>query len=233
MKKSGIVILILAFLLGSQAIAKIAEQVMPIVDQAPKPDTVQTTREVSETKIENEDSVSDDKSQQYPEEIQSKLTDDIIKDLRTCKPQDEKYDFDFLGLNLSFFVKINGWVDDKCEYHMSAKVRSLGEDFRKSFGITAPDEKISKVEPKVQCAFTKKQLDILVDAIVEEDKRNVEQINQMLKNPDTVLELPNSDELTKKEKKLMDMLAEDNVCAIVNIDELIQQFGELVPEPKK
>lgn len=229
------VIVVLSLIFGTQAIAKIAEVVAPI---APTPaDSVQTQREIIDNPSNDSetDSTNVDKSEVSDklEPVQSKLTDDIIKDLRTCKPHDEKYDFDLFGLNLSFRINIKGWNNDKCEYHMSAKVNSLGEEFRKSFGITIDDKKVSKIEPKVECAFTKKQLNLLVDAVVEEDKRNVEQVNKLLNDPNAVYDLPSSNELTPSEKKLMDMLSQGEVCTVVNMDELIQQFSELMPEEEE
>ena len=230
MKILKFLVITISLIFGTQAIAKIAEVVAPI---APVPsDSVQTTRELKE---ENQSDIKDEKvqSSDKPESVQSKLTDEIIDDLRSCKPQDEKYNFDIFGLNLSFRINIKGWKNEKCEYHMSAKVNSLSEDFRKSFGITVEDKKISKIEPKVECGFTKEQLNLLVDAVIEEDKRNVEQVNKLLKDPNAALELNNSNELTPSEKQLMDMLSQGEVCTIVNMDELIKQFSELVPEPEE
>lgn len=226
MKKINIVVLIISLLVGTQAIAKIAEVMAPVGASDP----VETKREVikeqsDETSVEKTNVVDTNIDS---EEIKSKLTEDMIKDLRECKPLDENYDFDLFGLSLTFGIKINGWVDKKCEYHMSAKVKNLSDDFRKSFGINVSNDKISKIEPKVECAFTKKQLNLLVDSVIEEDKRNVKQINKMLNDPNYIYELPSTNELTPSEKKLMDLLSQGEVCTVVNMDELIQQFSELM-----
>lgn len=222
-------IIISALIFGTQAIAKIAEVMVPVEPESTN--AVKTTREIINESDQNKDEITDIKKHEdsAPEEVKSKLTDDIIKDLRSCKPQDEKYDFDLFGLNLSFRINIKGWVEDKCEYHMSAKVNSLGEEFRKSFGINVEDKKISQIVPRVECAFTKKQLNLLVDAVVEEDKRNVEQVNKLLNDPNAVYDIPSNNELTPSEKKLMDMLSQGEVCTIVNIDEVVQQMSELLP----
>ena len=230
MKNIKVLILVLSlFVVGTQSIAALNSKVKAGEEtKLESSDVVKTERKVID------DSSKDaefDKTK--VEEAKPLLTDDIIKELRACTPQDEKYDFDIMGVNFTFKVKINGWVNDKCDYHLSAKINSLSEEVRKSFGVTAKDEKISKIEPKIQCGFNKKQLNLLVDAIVEEDKKNVDQINRIMNDPSEIVNLPTNSELTKKEKQLMEMLTEESVCSFVNVDEVMSQIQELSPIPKE
>lgn len=232
MKNIKVLILVLSLLVvGSQSIAALNSKVKS--EEGAKLETADVVK--TERKVIDASSVSEDKESNNSdiEEAKPLLTDDIIKELRACTPQDEKYDFDIMGVNFTFKVKINGWVKDKCDYHLSAKINSLSEEVRNSFGVTAKDEKISKIEPKIQCGFNKKQLNLLVDAIVEEDKRNVDQINRIMNNPSEIVNLPTNSELTKKEKQLMEMLTEESVCSFVNIDEVMSQIQELSPNPKE
>ena len=214
MKYIKIFMLICTVLVGSQSIASVIKN-KNLLSLAPVPEVVQTSREL----IKDIDAVSD-------------LTPEMINDLRTCKPYNEKFDFEIIGINISFRIKIDGWTDGKCTYHMSGKVNSLGKEIRETFGLTIPDKTIAQFEPKVMCGFDKDQLGVLVDAIVEEDKRNIAQLNGMLKNPDPEFLMQSSQDLTPQEQKLVDMIVEQNVCTIVNQDELIKLFTELNEKKK-
>ncbi len=219
MKSIKVLLLVCAILIGSQSIASITKS-KNLLSLAPLPEAVQTTREIM------------DGLDAKPEEVievpaaKSTLTPEMIESLRACQPYDEKYDLDFMGFSFSFALKIDGWVDNKCNYHLSARVNRLGEDIRKSYNIKVSDADIAKFEPKVQCGFNKEQLELLVDAVVEEDKRSAERINQLMSDPEKYTP-KSAQELTPQEKKLVDMLMKDNVCYIVNQEELMQLFTEM------
>ncbi len=230
MKYIKIFMLICTVLVGSQSIASVIKN-KNLLSLAPVPEVVQTSREL----IKDIDAVSDDSKESEANEkgeVKSVLTPEMINDLRTCKPYNEKFDFEIIGINISFRIKIDGWTDGKCTYHMSGKVNSLGKEIRETFGLTIPDKTIAQFEPKVMCGFDKDQLGVLVDAIVEEDKRNIAQLNGMLKNPDPEFLMQSSQDLTPQEQKLVDMIVEQNVCTIVNQDELIKLFTELNEKKK-
>lgn len=230
MKKFKIIMLICTVLVGSQSIASVIKN-KNLISLAPVPEVVQTTRGLIKN-LEGESDLKDENSHNEIEEIKSVLTPKMVEDLRDCKPYDEKFDFEIVGINISFKIKIDGWKDGKCTYHMSGKVNSLGKEIRENFGLTIPDKKIAQFEPKVQCGFDKEQLGVLVDAIVEEDKRNMDQLNGMLKNSDSEFLMRSAQDLTPQEQKLVDMIVEQNVCTIVNQDELIKLFTELTEKKK-
>lgn len=223
MKNIKIIMLACIMFIGTQSIAGVLKGI-DLISLAPVPEAVQTSREIIK-ELESEPEVKDEAQPEALQEIKNSLTPEMIKDLRTCKPYDEKFDFEIIGINISFKIKIDGWVDEKCTYHISGKVNKIGDEIRNSFGLTVSDDVVAKFEPKVQCGFDKDQLNILVDAVIEEDKRSTEQINSLLKNPEEAL-MHSAQELTPQEQKLVDMIVEQNVCTIVNQDELMKLFAE-------
>lgn len=224
MKKFTTLILILSLFIGTQAIGDVLKSSNVTENKAPVPEAVQTIIE-TEVLPAKEECETPQEQNPAPEEIKSALTEEFINDLRMCKPYNEKVDFDLMGINLSFKIKIAGWNNDKCSYKISGKIKSLSKDFRKSFGIKISDSEISKIEPIVQCDFNKEQLETVVEAVIEEDKRSIEQINKMLNNQE--IYFPATKDLTLTEKKLVKMITEDNVCTVPNMDEIMVQFSKL------
>jgi len=214
MKSTKIAGLIIGLLIGTAAIANLAKT-MPTASVS---DTVKTLRQ---TAVWNESN----------EQIETFLTDDVMDVLKSCKPMDEKVDFELEGMEMFFHFKIGGWIENKCVFNFSGKIKKLGDSFRKAFPVAIQDSTISKIEPKVQCEFNKDQLEILIAAIVEEDKRTVEKVNQILKDPQAPYP-PRSNELTPNEVLLVNMISQQNVCKILNMDDLMTQFDELRKEYK-
>lgn len=181
---------------------------------------VTTTREITQNTIPNG-------------EIQSSLTDEFIANLRDCKPYEEKASFNLMGAKISYKIKIDGWVNDFCTYHLSGKINSLGKDLKSSWGIKIKDSEISKIEPQIKCDFNKEQLNSVVDAIIEEDKQNIDQINKMMNDPQATYTIPDFNQLSPAEKKLMEIITVDKACTIVNSQELMQQITQLGTETQK
>ncbi|MBD5401922.1 hypothetical protein HDR58_03850 [bacterium] len=215
MKKIQTIILISALLIGTQSIANMAIK-----------STMETTA-IPETVRPAQSSEQEEKDTTDIEEIQSKITPEFVEELKACKPYDEESEIDIMGIKFAFKIKINGWADNKCNYKMSGKITGLSKEFRKSFDIKIADSEIAKFEPQIECGFTKEQLNVAIDAIIEEDQRNIAQINRILKNPEEAYNIPSTNDLTPQEKKLIDMIVEDNVCRVPNMDQLMQQFTDM------
>jgi len=156
------------------------------------------------------------------------LTERYMNNLRECVPFHWSQDLDMFGLKASFKIDINGWVDNKCSYNLTGKIGGLGKDVREVFEIPISDEAISKIEPIVQCNFTREQLNILVDAIIARNERNSEQIEKLLENPQADISSYQKPKLTPQEEKLVQMIVEGKACTILNKDELMQNFTQLM-----
>src|SRR5574344_241566 len=128
----------------------------------------------------------------------SDLKNRYINDFRTCEPLHFTQDIDLFGLKVGLKFDINGWEKDKCSYYFSGNVGSFGKDVKEVFDFDIPDESISKIKPEIQCYFTKKQLNILVDAFLSSQKSPIENIL----NGQTEKDISNKEpSLTPEEKR--------------------------------
>lgn len=151
-------------------------------------------------------------------------------DMYECVPFHFNQYIDFFGLKIAFNIDINGWVENKCEYKISAQVKSIGKDIREVYEIKATDEQIAKFDPKIECYFTKEQLRVLVDGLLSTSTDNKGALGKML-DPDKKLKTKQTPQFTPEEEKLATMIMTENVCSIPNKDELMKQFEELIKTP--
>ena len=139
------------------------------------------------------------------------LSEKYINNFRTCEP-----------------LHINQYWDVFGSYNFTGKFDSLGKDIRDAFEIPISDEVISKFEPIIKCDFTKEELNILVDAIIARNKRNQDQINRILKNPDDLYSIAmKKEKLTPEEEKLIKVLVGGKACTIPNQQELMKTFTDM------
>ena len=156
------------------------------------------------------------------------LSEKYINNFRTCEPLHINQYWDDFGLKFGFKLDITGWNADKCSYNFTGKFDSLGKDIRDVFEIPISDEVISKFEPIIKCDFTKEELNILVDAIIARNKRNQDQINRILKNPDDLYSIAmKKEKLTPEEEKLIKVLVGGKACTIPNQQELMKTFTDM------
>lgn len=156
------------------------------------------------------------------------LTERYINNMRTCEPLHINQYWDIFGLKFGFKLDINGWNGDKCSYNLTGKFDSLGKDIRDVFEVSISDETISKFEPIVKCDFSKDELNILVDAIIARNKRNQDQINRILKNPDDLYSIAmKKEKLSPEEEKLIKVLVSGKACSIPNQQELMKTFTDM------
>ena len=194
--------------------------------------TAMQTQNVTVQKAVNQNSAEDinTKSATYEKMAVDKvnqLTERYLSNFRNCEPLHVDEYIDIFGLKFSFKIDINGWTDNKCGYKLSANVGGLGKDLREVFEVKVSDEAIAKIQPVVECNFTKEQLNILVDAIIARQEQNMTQISQMLENPEKKYDVSKK-KLTKEEEALIKMLSEGKACTVPNMQELMEQFTQIM-----
>lgn len=199
MKKLYIVLLIAGLILGSRGFAnvvtttrKVTPQTnssQPIVNPPHTPNVVQTTRH--------------------------KLVDNV----KDCKPYSENMNADFLGLGIAYKISIKGWTNNKCQIDFSAQTTGISPTFSKLYGIDPSQAKILSYTPKIQCAFTREQLNYVGDSILQEKERNAGATNNMLKDPNDILSSMSSG-FSESDERLMDVLVNQGACQIINADDL-------------
>ncbi len=155
------------------------------------------------------------------------LTNRYLNNIRTCEPLHYSQSMDIFGLKLDLKIDINGWVEKKCNYALTGKIGGLGKDIKEVFELNIPDETISKFEPKIECNFTKGDLNTIVAAIIARGERNEVMISQMLESPEKKYTQKKT-ELTPEEEKLISLLVGGQACKILNKEELINSFSELM-----
>lgn len=190
------------------------------------------TQNVSVQKAVNKNAVEDISSKSADNEKMAidkinKLGERYLSNLRNCEQVHVNEYIDLFGLKLSFKLDINGWTDNKCSYKLTGNIGGIGKDIREVFEVKIADEAIAKIQPVIECNFSKDQLNILVDAIIARNEQNMTQISQMLENPEKKYDATKK-KLTPEEEALIKMLAEGNACTIPNMQELMQQFTELM-----
>ena len=191
-----------------------------------------TTVKVDDQKDINKGTVTQIMTQKAAEsaELEAKkveLTNRYLNNIRTCEPFHYSQYIDIFGLKVDLKIDINGWVDNKCKYALSGKIGGLGKDIKEVFELNIPDETISKFEPKIECDFTKKDLNTIVAAIIARGERNEVMVAQMLESPEKKY-TEKKPELTPEEAKLISLLTNGRSCKIINKEELMNSFSEVM-----
>lgn len=158
------------------------------------------------------------------------LTGRYMNNMRECQPLHVHQYIDLFGLKISYKIDVNGWVDNKCAYSLTGNIGGLGNDIRDVFGIKISDEAIAKIEPVINCNFSKDELNVLIDGFVAMQARKESQIQKILSSGEVnVSTLANKKEFSKlssEEEKMIAMLA-GGACTIPNQEELMQNFTDL------
>lgn len=152
----------------------------------------------------------------------NKLSDNV----KMCKPYTETLNTDVSGINFSFKVSIEGWVNNKCRLNFIAQSNGISNTFQQIYGVDASAASIFTFEPKIRCDFTKEQLLNVGDSILQENERAAGAKNNMLKNPMSI-EMPTMSNMSGSDMKLMDVLLNDRACTILNAGDSSGMFNSL------
>lgn len=158
----------------------------------------------------------------------AELTNRYLNNIRTCEPFHYSQYMDIFGLKLDLKIDINGWVNNKCNYALTGKIGGLGKDIREVFEINIKDEMLSKFEPKIECNFTKNDLNTIVAAIMARNEKNEVLVSQMLESPEKKYTKSKKTDITPEEEQLISLLTGGQACQILNKDDLIKSFTELM-----
>ena len=216
MKKIQILGLVAALLIGSPCITKAIQ-----------------AQNIEEQKTLNQNAAQQVQTQ-GPFDVMRKiddLTGRYMNNMRECQPLHLHQYIDLFGLKISYKIDVNGWVDNKCAYSLTGNVGGLGNDIREVFGLKVSDEAIAKIEPVINCNFSKDELNVLIDGFVAMQERKEAQVQKILSsgevNISTLAQKKEFSKLSPAEEKMIAMLA-GGACTIPNQDELMQNFTDLI-----
>ena len=153
---------------------------------------------------------------EFERPLQKKIEPQISpfeKNLKICEPYRESLNTEYMGINMTYTISIDGWINNKCILNFNAEANNAGESFQNTYGIAPDDAIIKAFAPKVHCEFTKAHLDYVGDSILEEKLKNQ---RHMLKNPDDI-DFSNSN---ISDFRLLDILINQKPCIILNSNEL-------------
>lgn len=146
----------------------------------------------------------------------SSKNNNLVNSIKNCKPYSENLNSDYMGVNVSYQVKIDGWVNNKCRLNFTAKANNASSSFKETYGIDASDATILSFAPKIRCDFTQQQLDYVGDSILQEEERNQGATNNMLKDPNSI----NFSNFGTSDMKLVDVVLRQQACQILNTEDL-------------
>ena len=124
-----------------------------------------------------------------------------------------------MGMDMNYKVSIEGWINNKCRLNFTANIGGANSSFSSIYGIDASDATILSFAPKIQCNFTKQQLEYVGDSILQEQERNQGATNNMLKNPNEI-SMATFTNINDSDKRLLEVILSDNACTILNTNDL-------------
>ena len=140
----------------------------------------------------------------------------MVQAIKNCQPYTEHMDSDYLGMNVSFDLKILGWIGDKCKMAFDANTKGTSSSFSKMYGIDPSEAEVFAFAPKIRCEFTKQQLEYVGDSILQENERSAGNVN-MLKDPNGINISPN---LSSSDVRLLEVVMNQGACTILNLPDL-------------
>lgn len=144
----------------------------------------------------------------------SPSVENLTDKLKICSPYSESLNSEFSGIKMDFNIKIAGWVNDKCRIDFVANYDGIASSFDSIFGISSSQSSVYAFAPKVRCEFTKQQLAMVGDSILQENDRA--NGGKMLKNPNEI----NYSSASAQDVVLLDVVFNQNACKILNQDSL-------------
>lgn len=140
----------------------------------------------------------------------------LANNIKMCKPYSESLSTSYLGMDMKYKISIEGWVNNKCRLNFIANVGGANSSFPSLYGIEASDATILSFAPKIQCNFTKQQLEYVGDSILQENERNNGATNNMLKDPNDI-PLTN---FSASDQRLLEVILNQKACTILNTGDL-------------
>lgn len=212
MKKFYTILILISLLFGCNVFAEIVQtqrKVQPQQTQKTPKNTNQNYRP----------------QQQIKTQISKKRTPNtpLTKNVLMCKPYSETLSTSYMGMDMKYKVSIEGWINNKCRLNFIANVQGVNSSFKELYGVTPSSATIFSYAPKIQCNFTKQQLEYVGDSILQENERNNGATNNMLKNPNDI----NFNNISNSDQRLLNVVLNQNACTILNINDLnnmIQRF---------
>ena len=174
MKKMYIISIMAILLIGGQVFA----------------DVVTTKRKInSQSGAVNSESVKRSTSERLTPSNKINVQDGskLSRSVKNCKKYSESLDSNISGVNFNFKINILGWVDNKCRIDFEANSTGISDMFQTLYGVDPSMATIQTFEPKISCEFTKQQLMLVGDSILQEEARaSGKGSGKMLKDPSTI-----------------------------------------------
>ena len=124
-----------------------------------------------------------------------------------------------MGMDMNYKVSIEGWINNKCRLNFAANISGTNSSFANLYGVDPSTATILSFAPKIQCNFTKQQLEYVGDSILQEQERNHGATNNMLKNPNEI-SMATFTNINDSDKRLLEVILSDNACTILNTNDL-------------
>ena len=139
--------------------------------------------------------------------------------ISSCKPYSENLSASYMGMDMNYKVSIEGWINNKCRLNFAANISGTNSSFANLYGVDPSTATILSFAPKIQCNFTKQQLEYVGDSILQEQERNHGATNNMLKNPNEI-SMATFTNINDSDKRLLEVILSDNACTILNTNDL-------------
>lgn len=151
----------------------------------------------------------------------------LTKFIKNCKPYKETLSAQYMGIDMDYEIEIAGWINNKCVINFTSKANGITSSFEDQYGISSQDLNLEVFAPKIRCEFTKTQLLLAGDSILQENERNSGKKNNMLKDPNDIT-FPEFTELNFSDYKLLQILMTGNACKIINLEDLKKIFSDVL-----
>lgn len=135
--------------------------------------------------------------------------------IKNCTPYHEHLDSDYLGMNVDFDLRIQGWVNNKCVMNFNANTSGASSSFNRMYGVEPSQAEIFAFAPKIRCEFTQKQLEYVGDSILQEQERSVGNVS-MLKDPNSI----SITNFSSSDMRLLDVVMRQGACVLLNVPDL-------------
>ena len=145
--------------------------------------------------------------------------------IKTCEPYNENIRVNFFGFDFSLNAKSNGWKEDKCSYEFYAKVNSVSSYVKQLMNITADDSEISAINPKMECNFNKKQLEVFANELIFSSSK-VKKTNEAVYKP-----AQNDIKMGKRNTEFISMITNPEVCRLINEEDVMKAWQVFSSSP--
>ncbi|MBR1461080.1 hypothetical protein IJ596_05560 [bacterium] len=136
--------------------------------------------------------------------------------VKTCEPYNENIRINFFGFDFSLNAKSNGWKEDKCFYEFSAKVNSVSSYVKQMLNITADDSQITAINPKMECNFNKKQLEVFANELIANSSKSKRTSEAVYKPAQNDLKI------SKRNTEFLSLMTNPEVCRLVNEEDVMK-----------